>query len=392
MQHLDNTTYNGMVLTFEQEVQSRATQQDRIMTALDGTVVPVAENGRIIFEQDLRFMLYRHWSLYEAMYNSNIIASRLKIWKSDGKGRLNEFLAQCGIPLTECKERYAFMRTAVKNRLVSMLKENAGEFFGDDDIVFGTFIRQEGYSGSITSAADCAYSITALLEAAHIDTNSTVQEQGVTGSSSSSDASSSTSATTDPARDREASESTLDKNFNEAYDALSISDQSHGQHARALLKRGIEMSMSLQSAVMRQSVSIIENRRIVNAGPFRYAIYDARSSSFSFTFIFFYCYCPYSYTYLDTLSDGDLRFFSYPMALSKLALFVVQAHRDMKKWVGKSARPFLIAVLNAARTSYLVVGVNCPEDESGSIGGERNNFGHAFLEAAEQIEVGLMPS
>ncbi len=38
------------------------------MRGRDGKLVPVAEEGRIAFEMEYRFMHHRHWSLYEAMY------------------------------------------------------------------------------------------------------------------------------------------------------------------------------------------------------------------------------------------------------------------------------------------------------------------------------------
>ena len=33
----------------------------------DGTLVPVAEEGKLFCEPELRFMHFRHWSLYDAM-------------------------------------------------------------------------------------------------------------------------------------------------------------------------------------------------------------------------------------------------------------------------------------------------------------------------------------
>jgi hypothetical protein len=33
-------------------------------------------------------MLLRHWSLYEAMYYSNYVASKLEVWKTQGTAKL----------------------------------------------------------------------------------------------------------------------------------------------------------------------------------------------------------------------------------------------------------------------------------------------------------------
>ena len=40
----------------------------RTVRASDGTAVPCMEVGRIAFEMEYRFMLHRHWSLYDSMY------------------------------------------------------------------------------------------------------------------------------------------------------------------------------------------------------------------------------------------------------------------------------------------------------------------------------------
>ena len=59
----------------------------------------------------------------------------------------------------------------------------------------------------------------------------------------------------------------------------------------------------------------------------------------------------------------DLRLFSHPSTLSRLALWLVNATRD--KWAEKDARsgkagkalPFVVACLNEDKGTYLVVGV-----------------------------------
>lgn len=45
---------------------------------------------------ELRFMLFRHWNLYDAMYHSSYVASKLGIWKEKGRKRLTGLLAKMG--------------------------------------------------------------------------------------------------------------------------------------------------------------------------------------------------------------------------------------------------------------------------------------------------------
>ena len=42
--------------------------------------------GRVAYDPDeLRFTLHRHWSLFDAVYYSNYVASRLSVWRADGR-------------------------------------------------------------------------------------------------------------------------------------------------------------------------------------------------------------------------------------------------------------------------------------------------------------------
>lgn len=67
---------------------------------------------------------------------------------------------------------------------------------------------------------------------------------------------------------------------------------------------------------------------------------------------------------LAIMREGpDLRLFSHPSTLSRLALWLVDATRD--KWAEKDAKkgkqvkslPFVVTCLNEEKKTYLVVGV-----------------------------------
>lgn len=45
---------------------------------------------------ELRFALFRHWTLYDAMFHSSYVASKLGIWKEQGRKRLTGLLAKMG--------------------------------------------------------------------------------------------------------------------------------------------------------------------------------------------------------------------------------------------------------------------------------------------------------
>ena len=45
---------------------------------------------------ELRFELFRHWTLYDAMFHSSYVAGKLGIWKEQGRKRLTGLLAKMG--------------------------------------------------------------------------------------------------------------------------------------------------------------------------------------------------------------------------------------------------------------------------------------------------------
>lgn len=51
-------------------------------------------------EDEYRFMMFRHWSLYDSMYHSGYVSSKLGVWKDAGKKRLNNMFAKMGYAIT----------------------------------------------------------------------------------------------------------------------------------------------------------------------------------------------------------------------------------------------------------------------------------------------------
>ena len=92
-----------------------------MVEASDGTLVPVAEKGNLYSDTDLRFMLLRHWSLYDAMFFSPFVASRLAVWKSHGKEKLQTLFAKLGVSLEQCKQKWVHMNDKCRRRVEHML-------------------------------------------------------------------------------------------------------------------------------------------------------------------------------------------------------------------------------------------------------------------------------
>lgn len=112
-------------------------------------------------EDDYRLMLWRHWSLFEAMYHSSYVATKLGIWRQEGKRRLNELLLKMGFPLNQCQENYTEMDIGLKKILPEKLEDMA-PMFGLNEISYPSFVKQHGYKCTL-SASDTVYSLNALL-------------------------------------------------------------------------------------------------------------------------------------------------------------------------------------------------------------------------------------
>ena len=89
------------------------------------TQVGLSENGRILSQSELKFMLLRHTSLWDSMVHSDFVASRLQVWRGEGKAKLMELLAKMGFPLDSCRQPWAFAGQGLRRRLRERIDEHA---------------------------------------------------------------------------------------------------------------------------------------------------------------------------------------------------------------------------------------------------------------------------
>ena len=58
---------------------------------------PYNPDDRSIRQSDeFRFMLFRHWNLYDSMYHSGYVAGKMKLWRDRGRKNLQGLLAKMG--------------------------------------------------------------------------------------------------------------------------------------------------------------------------------------------------------------------------------------------------------------------------------------------------------
>uniref|UniRef100_A0A8C2KX13 CDC45 cell division cycle 45 homolog (S. cerevisiae) n=1 Tax=Cyprinus carpio TaxID=7962 RepID=A0A8C2KX13_CYPCA len=117
---------------------------------------------RITFEYDLRLVLYQHWSLYESICNSCYTSCSFKLWSINGQKKLQEFLADMGLPLKQVRQKFNSMDMAIKENLREVIEESANKF-SMKDIRVQTFAVHFGFKNRFL-ASDVVHAAAALLE------------------------------------------------------------------------------------------------------------------------------------------------------------------------------------------------------------------------------------
>ncbi|RKO95932.1 CDC45-like protein, partial [Caulochytrium protostelioides] len=108
------------------------------MTAADLANHRRADADAIVPEDAFFLAMYRHWALYDALYHSSYIATKLGSWRDKGQSRLHRFLLQMGMPLKESLQLYSEMDIKYRRSLPEKLLSVAARY-NLDEIVFPSF-------------------------------------------------------------------------------------------------------------------------------------------------------------------------------------------------------------------------------------------------------------
>ncbi|XP_007956643.1 cell division control protein 45 homolog [Orycteropus afer afer] len=179
---------------------------------------------RIAFEYDLRLALYQHWSLYDSLCNTCYTASRFKLWSVQGQKRLQEFLADMGLPLKQVKQKFQSMDISLKENLREMIEESANKF-GMKDMRVQTFSIHFGFKHKFL-ASDVVFATMSLMESTEKDSSGT-------------------------------------DNFTQALDSLSRSNLDKLYH-------GLELAKKQLRATQQTIASCLCTNLVISQGPFLY--------------------------------------------------------------------------------------------------------------------------
>ena len=285
-----------------------------------------------------RFLLIRHWSLYDSMLHSPYLASRLHVWTESGRKRLHKLLAKMGVSLTQCRQNYTHMDMELKRVLRQRLLKYT-PMYGLDGLVppdapghasfregWG-FVRCWGWKACL-SATDVGVIVGAILEVGP-------QEAGISLDTKSVSRLSDMGGGNENDHDGPSSRSdllSLLPRFWSAYDTLTLTSESP-----TLLLEALPLAQHLHRAILRTGTSLLVKHQIHHLRAFRVAV----------------------------VKDGpDVRLFTNPGALTKLALWIAEAISVQEKEKGTvkvgnkrtAGTPLVLAGLDEERDLYVVVG------------------------------------
>ncbi|KAK0620300.1 CDC45 family [Immersiella caudata] len=295
-------------------------------TGIIPTTARSPEDTSIRLSPEPKFLLIRHWSLYDSMLHSPYLFSRLKTWSETGLKRLHKLLAKMGVSLVQCKQSYAHMDMMLKRELRTKLLKYAS-LYNLDELVptidtdgkdrggakdgWG-FVRSWGWRATL-SAQDVGVVIGALLE---VGKGTTAAPESAAGSSQD---------LIDLDNEQTMSEEWLPR-FWDGYDALEDIES---------LKAGLPTAQYLHKAIFTTGTTILKKKQISHLRAFRMCVVK---------------------------DSPDAALFNHPGALTKLALWIGEALAEQEKEatgklaLGGRGTPLVAASLDEKRGVYVVVG------------------------------------
>lgn len=240
-----------------------------------------------------------------------------------------------------------------------------------ENFEFTSFFRVTGYQ-SLLSAGDTSFGVTALLECE--TPASAAAEAGEID------------------EDKAAIES-----FNIAYDALNSNVApsiglnglaNEGHDAASLVNggnlsgntgigAGIRLAMSLQRSIISTAVGLVDRNAITRLRHFRYAYLTCTSAGENQT-----SRSDAVRTSANKKEEQKHHIFAKPLALSRLAHYLMDMHRENGKWTGARARPLVLMAEKPGTGTYLVVGYEYPERAGNFV---KNRFGDKFELTAKSM-------
>ena len=363
--HISDKKYDKLYAMCQNEVlriEKKKSKDDDTLKIYKSTS---KEGKTILIGSDYKLILYRHWNLYDSFIYSSYPLGILSTWKEPGKGEVQKIFAYMGIPLSEAKQKYRYMKNEYLDTFRDKIIDVSKKFFLND-IIFHSFIYQFDNNTEM-SASDCTYLLSCLIECPFEDfnnieieddefledNNSNLSEnegndenEGV-GAEENLDEKNSENLIL---KKNKIKESTL-KKFWMAYRFLSLK--------KLNMTNGlIDIAIKFQIALTNNATNILDKNGVKNEQKFRYSIVSGN------------------------LSD-DSRYFQYPGNLERLCLVISETYKQLR---GKKIenKPYLLAYIDQENKTYIIDGnLGCNKKDED----EKNMFPLQFKFVSKKLKI-----
>jgi hypothetical protein len=263
--------------------------------------------------QEPRFVLHRHWTLYDSMRCSDYVSTRLNCWKADTPGvpsELRLLFAHCGTRPEVFEQPFTSVAKTDRVNFFARLEDNvsADEFkykMTTRELFYPSFTRTLGHGVPHMSAADYVHALGGLLADSGSPWGDRVEAGGGGGGGGGA-----------PPREAAAGVKWRDA-WQAAYQALS-------RKRTDMLETGLERGKALRCAILRVVPQLVRSSAMRNGHALRWIRVG------------------------DDFTEGERRLFSQPLALAELGRFLIRVFRDsLLKWRHKTsgalaAKPLLV--------------------------------------------------
>ena len=364
--HISDKKYDSIYAICQSEVLRIEKKKSRDDDTLKIYKSTAKEGKSILIGSDYKLILYRHWNLYDSFIYSSYPLGILSTWKEPGKGEVQKIFAYMGIPLTEAKQKYRYMKNEYLETFKDKIIDVSKKFFLNE-IIFHSFIYQFDNNTEM-SASDCVYLLSCLIEFPFEEFNDIEIEDDEFF-----DDNSNISENDDEKNNENDNNNNVEQNNEEiniekkylknkkkdnvlkkfwmAYRFLSLK--------KLNMTNGlIDIAIKFQIALTNSATSILDKNGVKNEQKFRYSIVSGNLSE-------------------------DSRYFLYPGNLERLCIVISETYKQLR---GRKIenKPYLLAYIDADNKTYIIDGnLGCNKKDED----EKNTFPIQFKFVAKKLKI-----
>lgn len=294
-QRMDRNHYNELV----EEYQNFCLRKNNPFRELSGSELSEERKRRprdhVQFSHEFQLVMLHHWTIYNSLFYSPVVASKLGLWKEKGNERIDYLLARMALPKKEAQQEWESIEEKLQKEFYSRFEKHALQELGDD-IKFPSFTKQHGEFDNLR-ASDVVYSLSALLEDETRVREALLSDEG-----------------------ESAIYTCVEDSFKESMDALDVVNQH-------LLKKGFRHARKLQKGIANKALEILNKGRVKSCGIFRYAQIDEKNEFYT------------------------------PLSLTKLTIFIQNLWTERMKSNNRAEKPLVCGAWNDQSNTYVVCGL-----------------------------------